>query len=271
MRICGGHWPSQHNAGQPESWIPQEPTAPVLPTANFDTAGKVISGTAEAGSVVVVKNANNTSTLGTVTAHATTGAYSITLPNALVNKETVNITATDTAGNTSVARAVVAPGGTVPNPAPITIQAENYTAMNGIQKENTSDAGGGQNVGYIDAGDWMAYGNATFRVPAEGRYRVTYRVASLNGGGRLTLRELSNDGALGSIAVPRTGGWQTWVDVTQEITLGGGEHSFKLAADSGGFNVNFAQPRPENRGLFLGWAKLLGRSWIWGASCGEFR
>ncbi|HEY0732081.1 MAG TPA: carbohydrate-binding protein, partial [Chitinophagaceae bacterium] len=35
------------------------------------------------------------------------------------------------------------------------IEAENYTAMSGVVKENTTDAGGGQQLGYIDTGDWM--------------------------------------------------------------------------------------------------------------------
>ena len=224
--------------------IAPDQTAPIVPTASFDTAGKVVSGTAEAGSVVVVKNASNTSTLGTATANATTGVYSITLVSALVNKETVNITATDAAGNVSVARALVAPDVAAPDPTAIIIQAENYTSMSGVKNETTSDVGGGQNTGWIEAGDWMAYNNAGFNVPAEGRYRVTYRVASLNGGGRLTLKELSTDAALGSITVPKTSGWQNWVDVTQEITLSGGEHNFKIAADIGGFNVNWFKLEP---------------------------
>ncbi len=113
--------------------------APNVPTANFDTAGKVISGTAEAGSDVVVKNADNTSTLGTVTANAITGVYSITLATALINKETVNVTASDAAGNVSVALKLVAPGATTPNSTAITIQAENYTSMSGVQTESTSE------------------------------------------------------------------------------------------------------------------------------------
>lgn len=224
--------------------IAPDKIAPALPAASFDTTGKVISGVAEAGSVVVVKNANNSSTLGTVTAHATTGVYSITLMSALVNREIVNITATDVAGNVSVARALVAPEVASPNPSSIVIQAESYTSMRGVQKEVTTDIGGGQNVGYIEAGDWMAYKNVIFNVPAEGRYRVTYRIASPNGGGRLTLKELRNDAALGSISVPKTSAWQNWVDVTQEITLSGGQHNFKLAVDIGGFNINWFKLEP---------------------------
>lgn len=99
-------------------------------------------------------------------------------------------------------------------------------------------------MGYIEAGDWMAYKNVIFNVPAEGRYRVTYRIASPNGGGRLTLKELRNDAALGSISVPKTSAWQNWVDVTQEITLSGGQHNFKLAVDIGGFNINWFKLEP---------------------------
>src|SRR5678810_826324 len=44
-----------------------------------------------------------------------------------------------------------ASGGTVPSSG-ARIEAENYDNMSGVQKENTSDAGGGQNVGYIDYG-----------------------------------------------------------------------------------------------------------------------
>ena len=62
------------------------------------------------------------------------------------------------------------------------IQAENYNNMAGIQTEACTDEGGGLNVGYIDATDWMAYYNINF--PVSGTYKVEYRVASLRGGGR---------------------------------------------------------------------------------------
>src|SRR5690606_40706442 len=57
--------------------------------------------------------------------------------------------------------------------------SESYTSMFGVQTENTSDTGGGQNVGWIDAGDWMAYASVT--IPTSGSYRVEYRVASPSG------------------------------------------------------------------------------------------
>jgi hypothetical protein len=37
------------------------------------------------------------------------------------------------------------------------IEGEDFSDMSGVQTENTSDAGGGLNVGWIDDGDWMDY------------------------------------------------------------------------------------------------------------------
>jgi len=219
--------------------IPPDITPPVVPTAAFDeTTGKTIFGVAEVGSTVVVKDSAGAE-IGTAIADASTGSYLVNLTAALINQETVEVTARDAAGNDSSAAIIVAPLVTVSNPTPTVIQAENYTSMSGVQTENTSDVGGGLNAGWLDTGDWMAYSNAAINVPTGGHYRITYRVASLNGGGRLTLKELSTDTALGSISVPKTSGWQNWVDVTQEITLNSGEHNFKLAVDAGGFNVNW--------------------------------
>ena len=46
--------------------------------------------------------------------------------------------------------------------------------MFGVQKETTSDVGGGQNVGFIDIGDWMSYPAVT--IPSAGAYKVEYQV-----------------------------------------------------------------------------------------------
>jgi beta-glucanase (GH16 family) len=68
-----------------------------------------------------------------------------------------------------------------------TIQAESYCTMSGIQTEACTDAGGGQNVGYIDANDWMGY---RVNVPSAGSYTIQYRVASQNGGGSIRFESL---------------------------------------------------------------------------------
>ena len=61
--------------------------------------------------------------------------------------------------------------------AAITIQAEDYDKQSGTKTENTSDSGGGKNVGYIDNGDYLEY---DLNVPSSGSYEFEFRVASKN-------------------------------------------------------------------------------------------
>jgi beta-glucanase (GH16 family) len=117
-----------------------------------------------------------------------------------------------------------------------TVQAENYSAMLGVQTEGTSDTGGGSNVGWIDTGDWMAYSN--INVPATGSYRLEYRVAS-PGGGRLSQDLNSGAIVLGAINVPATGGWQTWTTISQTVNINAGTYSFGIFAQTGGWNINW--------------------------------
>ena len=116
------------------------------------------------------------------------------------------------------------------------VQAEAFTAMSGVQTEATTDTNGGQNVSYIDAGDWMAYANIT--IPTTGSYRIEYRVASPSGS---VLSSDLNAGAtqLGNVTIPATGGWQTWTTVNQTVTLNAGTHSVGIFAQQGGWNINW--------------------------------
>ncbi len=122
---------------------------------------------------------------------------------------------------------------------PATIQAESYNYMSGVQLETTTDTGGGQNVGYIDTGDWMAYSNQVVSIPSTGSYDVQYRVASASGGGSIRLEESGGATNYGTITVPSTSGWQTWTTITQRVTLSAGNHTFGLVAATGGFNINW--------------------------------
>jgi hypothetical protein len=117
-----------------------------------------------------------------------------------------------------------------------TIQAESFVSMAGVQTENTTDAGGGLNVGWIDAGDWMVY-NVT--IPAAGTYKVIYRVASPNAGKTLRLEKDAGATQLGSVAITNTGGWQTWTNVSHNVTLPAGSYSIGIATTTGGFNFNY--------------------------------
>lgn len=116
------------------------------------------------------------------------------------------------------------------------IQAENYFANNGVQTEATTDTGGGQNVGWIDTNDWMAYSNIT--IPTSGTYTIEYRVASPSGG-RLSA-DLNGGGILlGELAIPSTGGWQNWTTISQTVNINAGTYNFGVFAKVGGWNLNW--------------------------------
>jgi chitinase len=122
------------------------------------------------------------------------------------------------------------------------IQAENYNNMAGIQTEACTDDGGGLNVGYIDATDWMAYYNINF--PVSGTYKVEYRVASLSGGGTVSCDLNAGAIQLGQLAVPSTGGWQNWTTISHNVTVTAGTYNFGVYAQAGGWNLNWVRITP---------------------------
>ncbi|SEW45712.1 Por secretion system C-terminal sorting domain-containing protein [Chitinophaga sp. YR573] len=116
------------------------------------------------------------------------------------------------------------------------IQAESYNYMSGIDVETTTDAGGGQDVGWIDAGDWMSY---SVTIPATGTYNVAYRVASPNSNTSLRLEKDAGATQLGSVTIPNTGGWQNWTNVSHNVSLPAGTYNIGIATATGGFNLNY--------------------------------
>ena len=122
------------------------------------------------------------------------------------------------------------------------IQAENYTSMSGVQTEATTDTDGGQDVGWIDTGDWMAYASINF--PTTGTYKVEYRVASLSTGGQLSLDLNAGSIVLGYLNVPATGGWQTWTTISHTVSVTAGTYALGVYAQSGGWNLNWIRITP---------------------------
>lgn len=122
---------------------------------------------------------------------------------------------------------------------PVTIQAEDFAAMSGIKVEATTDVGGGSNIGAIDAGDWLSYENKVIDIPVTGNYKVTYRTSSLYGGGSFAFHEADGSKQYDVVAVPKTGGFQKWVDVERIVTLEAGSHIFGMTALAKGYNINW--------------------------------
>ncbi len=125
-------------------------------------------------------------------------------------------------------------------PAPtssITLQAEAANVNSGMVVENCSE--GGQNMGYIDARDYLVFNNVNF--PTSGTYNIEYRVASGASGGTISCDLNGGATQLGSTAVPGTGGWQNWQTVSRQVTVNAGTYNFGVYAQTGGYNLNWVR------------------------------
>ena len=111
---------------------------------------------------------------------------------------------------------------------PGTIEAENFSAMSGIQTGESSE---GVVVGWLDAGDWMDY---AINPSAAGTYKVDLRVASGYAGG--AVRILSGDTELATVNVP-------------DRRVGQLDHGFKL------HQLGCGQPNSQDRSRFA-WLEL---------------
>lgn len=124
----------------------------------------------------------------------------------------------------------------------IFIEAESYTTMEGVQHEGTSDEGGGENIGWIDDGDWLEY---SINIPVSGDYQFSFRTASESGGGSISIS--SGGSSVGTTSVTSTGGWQSWTTITSgNITLSSGVQNIRLTASPGGFNLNWFELKIVN-------------------------
>jgi hypothetical protein len=106
-----------------------------------------------------------------------------------------------------------------------------------VQTEGTWDVGGGMNVGWLDAGDWMIYPEVT--LPFTGSYKVEYRIASPNAGGILRLEKPGATQLYGTVSIPNTGSFQTWQTVSHTVSLNAGSNAFAIAVIVGSWNINW--------------------------------
>jgi hypothetical protein len=136
-----------------------------------------------------------------------------------------------------------------PAAIPGTVQAENFdqggqlvaysdrTAGNkggayrptDVDIASASDSGGGYYVGWTPAGEWLKY---TVYVATTGTYTLETRVANIGTGGSFHVEVGGVDGT-GPIAVPDTGGWQSWQTITTTgIRLTAGQRVIRVVLDS---------------------------------------
>ena len=155
-----------------------------------------------------------------------------------------------------------APFGGTPAAVPGTVYAANYdtggqgvaysvTAVNGTANSYRSDGvdleaaadtqsntgAGADNMGWTGAGQWFKY---TVQVATAGTYTVSFRVAAPGAvTGALHIANSSGTNLTGAVAVPATGGYQTWTTVTANVTLPAGAQTLTVDQDAAGWNLHY--------------------------------
>jgi beta-glucanase (GH16 family) len=234
------------------------PTADDLITTGDDLT--ITASATDDSSIQLVQFLQGKAVLG----EDTTPPYELTVPSVAAGCYTLRARALDHGGKSDSSAPVEimvgvgcpqAPYRMTPAAVPGTVEAEDYdlggqgiayndaNANNnggayrpaeGVDLERTTDAGFGLNVGWTVPGGWIEY---AVDVTA-GTYDVEVRVASAVGGGTLHI-ELDGIDKTGPITFAGTGGWQNWTTVrAEDVTLGAGVQTMRLAIDAGEFNVN---------------------------------
>jgi endoglucanase len=125
------------------------------------------------------------------------------------------------------------------NPVPGRVEAEDYFFQSGIQLETTTDVGGGQNVGFLDVGDYMDY---YISVEKAGSYDVAYRTAAESEIGAIELQLIDSSGSvsvLQNVSFSPTGGWQTWQTTSKVVQLPQGVNQIRILITQPLFNINW--------------------------------
>jgi len=129
------------------------------------------------------------------------------------------------------------------------IEAEAFSVNQGLVLENTTDAGGGQNVGYTNTGDYLDY---RVRVLKTLKYHLEVRVASQGPAGKIEVQQLNTTGSVihsVTLNVPVTGGWQVWQTIGADIDLTEGTWILRVKVLQPEFNMNWYKFTETSTGI----------------------
>ncbi|MDB5256777.1 MAG: Carbohydrate binding family 6 [Chitinophagaceae bacterium] len=219
------------------------------------------------GTISKVEFYNGTILIGTSTA----APYSFAWINVASGTYSISAKATDNSGASTISSFVTitvkpslvieTPYGGTPVNIPGKIEAENYdlggeglayhdseTAnqggayrADGVDVQATTDAGGGYNVGYTLEGEWLNY---IVNVTESGNYTFNFRTAGTAAAAKIRL-EVDGVDLTGTVTLPNTGAWQTWVTTTLDnLSLTAGAHIIRLYTVAAGFNLNYITVSP---------------------------
>lgn len=134
---------------------------------------------------------------------------------------------------------------------PVRIEAENFIMQSGIETETTTDVGGGLNVGFVDANDWMIF-DVALPPSIDNRYIISYRTAkNVFPGGNIQLEQPGGGVIYDSFSVSFTGGWQNWRTIERTVTLPAGITQLAISTQSGNWNLNWFEIKPAGADRFI--------------------
>lgn len=216
--------PNPNPNPDPDPGTPGEPSTPDTTPPNapsnltFSSDGKTVTGTAEPGSTITLKDAN-----GNVIGTGKTGSdgnFTVSLGTPLINGEHVTATATDAAGNTSQSATVTAPDLTAPDAptigsvtddvAPQTGALTNGSSTNDQRPQLSGIAEAGSTVTIYDGG--IAIGTAV--VSSNGTWTFTPSVDLSESTHQITVRATDAAGNTG----PASPVFTLTVDLTPPAT-----------------------------------------------------
>ncbi|ATB27333.1 carbohydrate-binding protein [Melittangium boletus] len=122
-------------------------------------------------------------------------------------------------------------------PASVRLYASAFQDAKGVRLENTTDAGGGKNVGFTSAGSYLLFKN----VDLTNITTISARTANAGSATSLEFRADSASGPLlGTLQSNVTGGWQTWTTNSASITGASGVRDVYVVF-RGSTNLNWVQ------------------------------
>lgn len=181
---------------------------------------------------------NYSTLVGSATYTFVQNANAVTIPVSGANVRYVKLNFTANSGATGGQASEIEVYGSAASGSPAIsafdqTAASAYSSQSGIQLEAASE--GGQDVAYIDNGDYIAFNAVDF---GSGVASFTARVASNTSGGSIEVRLDGANGTLaGTCAVPGTGGWQNWTTVSCSVGTISGVHSLYLKFAGGAGNL----------------------------------
>ncbi|WP_051312831.1 carbohydrate-binding protein [Sporocytophaga myxococcoides] len=187
---------------------------------------------AKAGTHTITAKATDNTGISTVSSPITILIQGVQSPykgTAQVIPGTIQLEEYDLGGN-GIAYSDDSPGSAV---TPVV----NFRTDEDVDIEVCTDAGGGYNLGYATAGEWLEY---TVNVTTTGLYKLDFR-AACDGDDRTVTVAMGNTTIANNIAMPNTGGWQTWQTVSvNNISLTAGTYVMRITIGSQDYiNLNY--------------------------------